>query len=133
MQTKWMRIVLGLLACAGLLAFFLLQRIDYAGMLYAFENPTHRFLANRLIRFLINDALAILLIYALFAEGKYVIFALWVQLFGFVFLLLPYFVLKIYWPAYNGPMINFLHRIILNPTLIMLLIPAFYYQRLHVK
>jgi exosortase F-associated protein len=129
MPSNTLRILLGIVASAGLLTFFLLQRIDFASMLYAIENPTYRFLANRFFRFLLNDTLAILLIYALFTERKYVVFALWVQLFGFVFLLLPYFMLKIYWPAYNGPMINFLHRIILNPTLIMLLIPAFYYQR----
>jgi hypothetical protein len=30
------------------------------------------------------------LLYALFFERKYVIFALWVQLIGFIFILLPY-------------------------------------------
>jgi exosortase F-associated protein len=77
----------------------------------------------------LNDAFTIGLIYALFVEKKYVIFSLYVQLAGVVLFLLPYYVLKIYFPTYNGPLISFLHRLILNPVLLMLLIPAFYYQR----
>ncbi|MFN4947014.1 MAG: exosortase F system-associated membrane protein, partial [Chryseotalea sp.] len=80
-------------------------------------------------RFIANDFLAIGLVYALFPERKYVLFAFWVQLAGLVFLLLPYFLLKLHYPSYNGPLINFLHRIILNPTLILLIIPAFYWQK----
>lgn len=78
---------------------------------------------------MVNDFLAIGLIYALFPEKKFVVFAFWVQLTGLIFLLLPYFLLKLQYPNYNGPLINFLHRIILNPTLILLLIPAFYWQK----
>ena len=40
-----------------------------------------------------------------------------------------YFIIKLNYPAYNGPMINYLHRLIINPTLLLLLIPAFYYQK----
>jgi exosortase F-associated protein len=73
--------------------------------------------------------LAILLIYALFYERKYVLFAVWVQVFGMVFVLIPYFIIKFNFPGYNGPLISFLHRLVLNPTLLLLLIPAFYYQK----
>jgi exosortase F-associated protein len=89
----------------------------------------HRFLINRTIRFLANDFLMVGLIYALFRERKYVVFALWVQIAGLVFFLIPYFILKLRFPMYNGPLISYLHRLIMNPTLLLLLIPAFYYQR----
>jgi exosortase F-associated protein len=69
------------------------------------------------------------LIYALFVQRKYIVFAFFVQLIGIICFLLPYFVLKVYWPSYNGPLISFLHRLIMNPTVLMLLIPAFYYQK----
>ena len=112
-----------------LLLFFLFQQTNFVGIFFQIDDHLLRFLINRTIRFVVNDALAIGLIYALFSDRKYVVFAIAVQVFGFFFLLLPYFLLKFNWPSYNGPLINFLHRIILNPTLILLLIPAFYYQK----
>lgn len=128
-KRKATRFVLGAAAIAGLLIFFLRQRFDFAAMLFNVDDQLIRFLINRTIRFFINDAFAVLLIYALFGERKYVVFALWVQIVGVIFLLIPYFILKVNFPSYNGPLINFLHRIILNPTLVLLLIPAFYYQQ----
>jgi exosortase F-associated protein len=92
-----------------------------------------KFIVNKSIRFLANDALMIGLLYALFTERKYVLFALWVQLAGFVFFLIPYFVLKLVFEANNGPLVSFLHRLILNPTLLIMLIPAFYYQKLKTR
>lgn len=122
------RISAGVCCGLGLVAVFLFQRVDVAALL-GVEDNTLRFFVNRTIRFLLNDAFTIGVIYALFIERKYIIFSLWVQLAGVVFFLLPYFVLKIYWPTYNGPLISYLHRLILNPTLLILLIPAFYFQR----
>lgn len=124
-----LRIFLGIIAATGLLLVFLFQRLDLALMIGIKEN-IWRFIFNRSIRFILNDTLAILLIYALFYERKYVWFAVAVQVFGLVFVLIPYFILKFNFPGYNGPLISFLHRLVLNPTLILLLIPAFYYQRL---
>lgn len=122
------RVIVGVFSAAGLLFVFLFQRWDLANII-GVELPINRFLINRTIRFLLNDALAIGLIYALFEERKYVVFSIYVQLAGLILFLLPYFILKIYFPRYNGPLISFLHRLILNPTLLLLLIPAFYYQR----
>ena len=113
---------------AGLVAVFLFQRIDLAAGL-GFETSLSHFLVNRTFRFLLNDAFAIGLIYGLFGERKYIIFALYVQVAGMLLFLVPYFILKVYYQSYNGPLISFLHRLVLNPTLLMLLIPAFYYQR----
>lgn len=122
------RVVIGILSVAGLVTVFLFQQFDIAALIGVDEKIV-RFFINRIIRFFLNDTFALGLIYALFRERKYVIFALYVQVAGVFFFLLPYFILKIYFPAYNGPLISFLHRLILNPTLLMLLIPAFYYQR----
>src|SRR5687768_12199092 len=123
------RIFVGIFCVIGLVGVFLFQRVDIAGDLGIASEPINKFLVNRSIRFLINDALAIWLIYALFCERKYVVFAVYVQVVGMVLFLFPYFLLKIYFPRYNGPLISFLHRLVLNPTLLMLLIPAFYYQK----
>ena len=123
-----LRIIIGVFGALGLVSVFLFQRLDIAA-LFDVTLPINRFLINRTIRFLLNDAFALALIYALFPERKYVIFSLYVQVAGVILFLLPYFALKIYFPSYNGPLISFLHRLILNPTLLMLLIPAFYYQK----
>lgn len=126
---KLTRISIAACCLIGLVGVFIFQRIDITGAVWFQATPIQRFLVNRAIRFLINDALTVGLIYAIFAEKKYVIFSLWVQLAGFLLFLVPYFILKIYFPSYNGPLISFLHRLILNPMLLLLLIPAFYYQR----
>jgi exosortase F-associated protein len=122
------RILWGAVAVTGLLMVFLFQRIDMATVMGA-KDTMWRFIVNRSIRFVLNDGLAILLIYALFQERKYVLFAVWVQLIGLLFILIPYFIIKFNFPGYNGPLISFIHRLVLNPTLLLLLIPAFYYQR----
>ena len=127
-QRHRLRLALAVISVAGLVLVFLFQRQDVGAML-GIESNFGRFIINRSIRFVINDALAILLIYAIFYERKYVMFAVWVQLIGMILVLFPYFILKFNYPGYNGPLISFLHRLVLNPTLLLLLIPAFYYQR----
>jgi exosortase F-associated protein len=124
------RMAIGTFCLIGLIAVFIFQRTDVAEMISLGSRPIHKFLINRTIRFLLNDIFAVGIIYALFHERKYVIFSLWVQLAGTFFLLIPYFILKLNFPTYNGPLISYLHRLILNPTLLLLLIPAFYYQKL---
>lgn len=119
---------MAVLAVAGLVVVFLFQRIDIGAMV-GIDNANWKFIVNRSIRFLLNDALAILLIYALFQERKYVVFSIWVQLFGMFFILVPYFIIKFNFPYYNGPLVSFLHRLVLNPTILLLLIPTFYYQK----
>jgi exosortase F-associated protein len=127
-QNRKGRVLLSVVSIGGLILVFLFQRFDVGGII-GIESSFWRFIFNRSFRFLLNDALAILLIYALFYERNYVLFAIWVQVIGTVFILLPYFVLKYHYPSYNGPLISFLHRLILNPTLLLMLIPAFYYQK----
>jgi len=122
------RILYSVLSAAGLLVVFLFQRVD-VGEVVGIKDPIWRFITNRSIRFVLNDGLTIVLIYALFQERKYVVFSLWVQLFGLLFILIPYFIIKFNFPSYNGPLVSYLHRIVLNPLLMMLLIPAFYYQK----
>ena len=112
MKTQINRWLIGFACVVGLVLVYLFQKLDPAGAILPTLSAIHKFLINRSIRFLLNDAFMIGLIYALFAERKYVIFALWVQLAGIILFLIPYFVLKIYYPTYNGPMISYLHRLI---------------------
>lgn len=125
-RTRW---IAGCAGVGGLAIVFLFQNINVAAHITDNAQPIVQFLINRSIRFFLNDLFAILLIYALFPYRQYVVFAIWTQLIGTIFILVPYFILKLNFPTYNGPLLSFLHRLILNPTLILLLIPAFYYQR----
>jgi exosortase F-associated protein len=127
--SKVIRYSLAVLSIAGLLLVFLYQRFDIAHLVFGKISRTTAFIINRTLRFLANDLFALGLIYALFPIRRYLTFAVAVQLVGVLLFLVPYFILKIYCPSYNGPLINFIHRLILNPILLLLLIPAFYYQR----
>jgi exosortase F-associated protein len=127
-KSNYKRILLGAACLVGLVLIYLFQKID-VGAYVGITGNAAKFIFNKSYRFLANDFLMIGLIYALFYEKKYIIFALWVQLAGLVFILIPYFLLKLVFHTGNGPLVSFLHRLILNPTLLILLIPAFYYQR----
>lgn len=123
------RWVIGSMAVAGLMLVFLFQHLNVAAYVTGEGRTIESFLINRTIRFLLNDFFAIVLIYALFPYRNYLVFSLWIQLAGVIIILIPYFLLKIKFPLYNGPLLSFLHRLIMNPTILLLLIPAFYYQR----
>jgi exosortase F-associated protein len=122
------RWVLGLLGFVGLIIVYLFQKVNLAEIL-GVKQAINQFLVNRSIRFFLNDLLTILLIYSLFGKKKYVVFSIWVQLIGMFLFLIPYFYLRVNFPTLHGPMINFLHRLIMNPILLLLLIPAFYFQQ----
>lgn len=92
-------------------------------------HPTFSYVFNKTIRYLINDLLAIALIQALFNNLAYTRFAVYVMLFG-LFILLPlYFILFFNFYTKIQSLLFYFHRLIVNPVLVMLLIPAFYYQR----
>src|SRR5260221_13264242 len=122
------RWVVASVSVIGLICVFVFQQFNFSSLVLPHGKPFSLFLINRTTRFFLNDGLAIALIWALFYKKQYVVFSLWVQLVGMCFILIPYFILKSYFPSYNGPLLSFLHRLILNPTLLLLLIPAFYYQ-----
>lgn len=127
-RSNFSSMVLAVCAIGGLVVVYLFQDFDFAhqvGIANRFEN----FVFNRSLRFILNDLLVISLIYALFRKKKYVFVAFFVQLLGLVFILLPYFLIKYHYPHYNGPLISFLHRLVVNPLLMLVLIPAFYLQK----
>jgi exosortase F-associated protein len=84
---------------------------------------------NKVFRYLSNDFFAILLISALFPESKYYRFALWVLLLGLVLLVPLYIYLYLKQPAGFSSMVSHLHRMVMNPVLMLLLIPSFFYQK----
>jgi exosortase F-associated protein len=130
------RLLLISLSILALTAIFLFQGFNFAKLIIpdiGLMSKIFVFNTNKAIRFILNDIFSIMLIYALFKERRYVMFACLVQIVGMVCILFPYLILKTYYPAYNGPLISYLHRLVVNPLLLILLIPAFYYQRMQKK
>ena len=139
---KFKRWVVLLLGCGGLfLVYFFQDYLDFYSILRG-EVPDHleytsdfqnvnkvAFIVNKTLRYVINDLLAIAVIFGLFSEKKYTRFSFYVMLFGLLVLLPAYLSLYFIQPHGLSSLISHLHRIVLNPVLMMLLIPAFYYQR----
>lgn len=110
-----------------LFEFSLPERLNY-GVSYI-ETDTFPFVVNKAGRYLLNDLFSISLIYGIFGERKYARFAFLVMVFGLLVLLPIYLVLYLSQPPGFTSMISHLHRVVMNPVLMMLLIPAFYFQR----
>jgi len=130
------RVVLLIAALLGLCSVYFFQQfnyLDYLGSLWGSQfHPYSEFVFNKTLRYLLNDNLCILMIYSLFYKRSYVMLGIYVELFGLVILLPVYFILKL---AFEGdtelstPLLSFYHRLVINPTLMILLILGLYYQQ----
>ncbi|HYF67677.1 MAG TPA: hypothetical protein VD884_06055 [Ohtaekwangia sp.] len=129
-----MRVLLGISAVAGLAAVFMVQRLDMFALISGrqFNDELH-FAVNRTLRIFFNDAFMLLFIYALFADRKVIRLAVGIQILD-LFVLFPiYLGLKFSFEGaseLSSPFLSQFHRLIVNPTLMILLIPAVYYQKI---
>ena len=131
------RITYGLIAVLVLILMYLMQRFNYSVLLFSafsLEIPSEntQFIFNRTLRFIINDLSVILLLYALFENKTLIKIAFVLQLFGLLVILPLYFYFKLSLEGpteISSPLLSFIHRIVVNPILMLLLIPAFYYQQ----
>ncbi len=90
-------------------------------------------ISNKILRYLVNDLAALGIIHALFGRKDYLRLGWWVMWFGLALLLPLYFVGLWLLPPAMSIALSYLHRLIMNPVLLMLLIPALYYQSLQEK
>lgn len=124
-----------------LLAFFLMA-LSYLFQDY-FSTPSilgfklsaeMQFILKKIVRIVINDSAALLLIHAWFLSRKINRLALIIQIFD-IFILLPlYITLKFMFEGTSEismPLLSQLHRLTVNPILMILLIPAIYFQRIY--
>ena len=135
---RWLLVFIALL---GLAYFYTLQDFDFVDWEFRYnqsfggaidEGKELNFVISRLVRFIANDLLCILLIYALFNNRRYVVFGFYVQLFG----LLVLFPIYIYLALQTATKSDYsllvpLYRLVMNPILMVLLIPAFYFQQVN--
>jgi exosortase F-associated protein len=128
----------GSLAMLGLV--YLFQRINYlefiARLVGNHAQPVAAFVFNRTLRLILNDLACMALIYALFRNRKYVRLAFIVFCIE-LFLILPaYLLIKLSVEGtseISSPLLSPIHRLIVNPMLMGLLIISFYYQKLKAR
>lgn len=139
MQTEWLsrRNLVITIAFLGLFLVYLFQRVDYLGVaaaLFGLPAPsaTSSFVVNRMSRLIINDLLCVTLVSTFFQDERFTRLAWWVFL-GELLVLLPlYLVLKLSAEGpteLSSPVFQPLHRMIVNPLLMIILIAGMYYQR----
>lgn len=123
------------LAVTILVIVYLFQRVDLIALFRDADdvvNPNLVFVINRYIRLIFNDLACIIIIYSLFGERKYMVLAFWIFLFELVVLLPLYLVIKLDLEGpseISSPLLSQIHRLIVNPTLMLLLIAGFLYQK----
>ncbi|MHB1277097.1 MAG: exosortase F system-associated membrane protein, partial [Bacteroidia bacterium] len=81
-----------------------------------------RFVVNKSIRFLLNDLFSLVFIFGLFQKRSYMQLALLVMGFGLFILLPSYLILAIQFKESAFHLLTFLHRITMNPWLMLVLI-----------
>ncbi|MDH5380479.1 MAG: exosortase F system-associated protein [Cyclobacteriaceae bacterium] len=94
-------------------------------------HPYTFFIFNKFFRFFLNDSTMVVVIWLLWENKSYVKLALGIEVLGLLVLLPLYFILKLNMEGdseISSPLLSFIHRLIINPTLLIMLIPALYYQ-----
>ncbi len=127
-----------ILAFVGWVVVYLLQDFDFSVFEFRFNQYAQgripvggewAFVLNKTLRFLFNDLFSLLFIYGIFREMRYVRVGLWVMGFGLCLLLPAYLSLALIYREEGFNLLTFLHRITMNPWLMLLLIPGIFYQK----
>lgn len=126
-----------IIALTGLSLVYLFQQSDIVYWITQNKNhPNLHFSINRGVRLLLNDIFMLLFIAAWFQDRSITRLALVIQLIDFSLLLPLYLFIKLTWEGdaeISSPLLSQFHRLVVNPTLMILLIPAVYFQRLMKK
>lgn len=123
-----------------LLTVYLSQRFNYAETInnllpiaIQIINPNAVFIVNKTVRLILNDLACMIIIYALFQKRIYLQASFYLFL-AELFVLLPvYLIIKLKMEGtaeLSSPLLSQIHRLIVNPLLMILLIIGFVYQRL---
>jgi exosortase F-associated protein len=89
------------------------------------------FVGHKLVRFAINDILSIAIIHLVFSRWSFTRVSIYVLLIG-LFAILPIY-LAGHLLGFQNATMAMLHRLTMNPILILILIPAFYFQLIQEK
>ena len=129
-------LILTIGVCA-LAALYIFQRINYGLLISSavgVDSPTENgiFILNKTIRLLVNDAICTAMIFSVFKEKSYRQFTAVVFLIELMVVLPVYLVLKLTLEGtseLSTPLLSFIHRLVVNPTLMLLTGIALAYQK----
>ena len=124
-----------------LVLVFIFQRFNYAVVLssvfpFQIENPNTIFVINKTIRLVLNDTACMILIFVWFKKRQHLTLAFYLFLIELFVLLPVYFIIKLSLEGYSeisSPLLSQIHRLIVNPLLMFLLMAGFLYQRIRTK
>jgi exosortase F-associated protein len=130
-EKGWLNKSLIALAIFGIALTFLFQEFTFLSGLNISSDL--QFILRKVLRVLFNDFFMLIFIAAWFKERRITRLAIAIQLIDGFILLPVYLVLKL-WTEGDAeisiPLLSQLHRLIINPTLMILLIPAVYFQKI---
>lgn len=129
---RWIWIALSLI---GLVLIFVFQRIDCLALLIGKESsaqmPNISFVLNRTVRLVLNDTFCVVIIANYFPRPEYLRLG-WMIFLVELFILLPAYLaikLSVEGPTeISSPLLQPVHRMIVNPLLMIMLMSALYYQ-----
>lgn len=121
-----------------LLIIYVFQRFDYLNFFrhqlsLSPAHPYTTFVFNRALRLLLNDAVCIMVISILFREKRFIRLAGWLFVLEFFIILPVYCFVKLSLEGtseISSPFLAQIHRLIVNPMLMILLMIAFFYQKI---
>ncbi len=128
-------------ALLALVLIYLFQRVSYANIFNSIlpqaleiKNANAIFIFNRTGRLILNDTACMVIIWALFQQTKFLKAAFLVFLVELLIILPLYFTIKLSLEGdseLSSPFLSQIHRLIVNPLLMFLLMIGFLYQRLN--
>ncbi len=135
LSNRVFRVILVFAAVFLLAVVYIFQRVNLigpAGAFYTTASPNLVFISNRVVRLILNDFACFLLIYAFFQESKYIKIAFFLFVCELLLILPIYFLLKLSLEGdseISSPLLALIHRLIVNPMLMFLLMAGFIYQK----
>ena len=131
LSKDWFRFALFLAGLGILAAVYIFQKASPAAWL-GITGPNAIFAVNRTIRLVANDFACFLIILAIFRTKRYLKLAFYVFLIELLIVLPVYLAVKLTLEGdseISSPLLSQIHRLIVNPMLMILLIAGFFYQR----
>jgi exosortase F-associated protein len=127
------RVLMAGISASGLVLIYVFQQANYFHWIFpVVVSPNTVFIFNKTVRLVGNDILCVILIHALFEKKKFVKMAFLVLLTELLIILPLYFWIKLGMEGdseISSPLLSQIHRLIVNPMLMFILIAGFYYQK----
>jgi len=130
-KRSWNNLFFLFLGAAGVVGVFLFQDFNFIESWNL--TATQLFITRKFLRVVLNDLFMLLIISTWFKDKQITRLTIFIQLIDGLILLPLYLMIKLNAEGaseISSPLLSQFHRIIINPTLMILLIPSVYFQRL---